>query len=66
VLFSHGAATTESYTANQAGTAGTLTVSDGVNTANIVILGQYSGAGFTTSVDNSGGTLVTYRDPQLA
>ncbi|MEH2568849.1 Ig-like domain-containing protein [Bradyrhizobium sp. AZCC 2289] len=61
ILF--GASTTESYTANQAGTGGTLTVSDGVHTANIVILGQYSGNGFTTSVDNGGGTLVTYHDP---
>jgi hypothetical protein len=43
ILF--GASTTESYTVNQAGTGGTLTVSDGVHTVNIVILGQYSGAG---------------------
>lgn len=61
ILF--GASTTESYTANQAGTGGTLTVSDGVHTANIVVLRQYSGAGFTTSIDNGGGTLVTYPDP---
>jgi hypothetical protein len=46
-------------------TGGTINVSaiDGVHTANIVILGQYSGAGFTTSVDNGGGTMVTYHDP---
>jgi hypothetical protein len=45
------------------GTGGTLTVSDGVHSANILILGQYSGAGFTASIDNGGGTLVTYHDP---
>jgi hypothetical protein len=61
ILF--GAATTQTYTANETGTGGTLTVSDGVHTANITILGQYSGAGFTTSVDNGGGTSVTYHDP---
>jgi hypothetical protein len=46
-------------------TGGTISVSaiDGVHTANIVILGQYSGTGFTTSVDNGGGTMVTYHDP---
>ncbi len=46
-------------------TGGTISVSaiDGVHTANIVILGQYSGAGFTTSVDNGGGTMVIYHDP---
>jgi len=46
-------------------TSGTISVSaiDGVHAANIVILGQYSGAGFTTSADNGGGTMVTYHDP---
>jgi hypothetical protein len=33
-------------------TGGTICAIDGVHSANIVILGQYSGAGVTTSVDN--------------
>ncbi len=61
ILF--GAATTMNYTANQVGDGGTLSVSDGTHTANIGILGQYSGAGFTTSADNGGGTVVAYHDP---
>jgi hypothetical protein len=46
-------------------TGGTISVSaiDGVHTANIVILRQYSRAAFTSSVDNGGGTRVTYHDP---
>jgi hypothetical protein len=61
ILF--GAGTTATYTANQTGDGGTLSVSDGTHTANIGILGQYSGAGFTTSAENGGGTLLAYHDP---
>jgi hypothetical protein len=43
-----GAGTTASYVANQAGTGGTLSVTDGVHTANIALLGQYDPAGFQT------------------
>jgi VCBS repeat-containing protein len=60
-----GASATESYTANQAGTGGTLTVSDGVHTANIAIQGQYSASGFAMSADNATGTVVTYHDPHF-
>ena len=57
-----GSATTESYTANQTGNGGTLSVSDGVHTANIALEGQFSEAGFGISADNISGTLVTYHD----
>jgi len=48
-----------SYTAgiNQ---SGTLTVTDGVHTANIALLGQYMAASFTAASDGHGGTLITY------
>jgi len=53
-----GANTTVSYTpADYAG--GTLTVSDGVHTANIALLGQFTTSSFTIANDGNGGTLVT-------
>src|SRR6267154_6832916 len=48
-----GAGTTASYVANQAGTGGTLSVTDGVHTANITLLGQYDPAGFQTEADKT-------------
>jgi hypothetical protein len=57
-----GAGTSLSFAENQAGTGGTLTVSDGVHTANIALLGQYDPAGFTEAADNTTGTLIKY-DP---
>jgi Ca2+-binding RTX toxin-like protein len=48
------------YTANQDGTGGTLSVSDGSHTANITLLGQYSEYGFQASDDQRAGTVVTY------
>lgn len=51
------------YTPNAAGTAGTLTISGGVGSASISLLGQYAAAGFTLSSDGAGGTLVTYSPP---
>ena len=57
-----GAGTSLSYAANQDGTGGTLAVTDGSHTANIALLGQYDAAGFETSADNAGGTVVKY-DP---
>ncbi|WFU68210.1 VCBS domain-containing protein [Bradyrhizobium brasilense] len=59
---SFGAGTTLSYTENQAGTGGTLTVSDGAHTANIVLLGQYDPNGFAEKADATNGTIITY-DP---
>ncbi|MHC2273866.1 hypothetical protein ACVME8_000477 [Bradyrhizobium diazoefficiens] len=57
-----GAGTTASYVANQAGTGGTLSVTDGVHTANITLLGQYDPAGFETEADKNMGTLISYHD----
>ncbi|WP_368509021.1 VCBS domain-containing protein [Bradyrhizobium lupini] len=57
-----GAGTTASYVANQAGTGGTLSVTDGVHTANITLLGQYDPAGFQTEADKNTGTLISYHD----
>ncbi|MGY3574361.1 VCBS repeat-containing protein [Bradyrhizobium sp. USDA 4504] len=59
---SFGAGTTLSFTENQAGTGGTLTVSDGAHTANIVLLGQYDPNGFAEKADATNGTMITY-DP---
>ena len=58
-----GSNTTVTYLASSADT-GTLTVSDGTNTANIAILGQYSPADFHIASDGHGGTTVV--DPVLS
>ena len=39
-------------------TSGTLTVSDGVHTAHVTLLGQYVTAQFTSATDGHGGTLI--------
>jgi len=39
---------------------GTLSVTDGVHTANIALLGQYDPAGFQTEADKNAGTLISY------
>jgi hypothetical protein len=57
-----GANTTVSYIENEDGAGGTLAVSDGAHTANIVVLGDYSADGFTLAADDSFGTLLMYRD----
>lgn len=43
--------------------AGTLTVSDGHHTTNIVLLGNYLASSFVTASDGHGGTLVTSAEP---
>jgi hypothetical protein len=50
--------TTETYVENSDGTGGTLTVSDGTQTANINFSGNYVLENFNFSSDGSGGTLV--------
>jgi hypothetical protein len=60
ILFS--ASTTLNYTADAAGTGGTLAVSDGQHTANITLVGQYDPAAFQQAADQKGGTVITY-DP---
>jgi hypothetical protein len=53
-----GRNTTLGYVANSNNTGGTLTVSDGTNTANLGLFGQYTAASFAMSTDGSGGTLI--------
>jgi hypothetical protein len=53
-----GSNTTLGYVANSNNTGGTLKVSDGTNTANIALLGQYTAASFVMATDGSGGTLI--------
>ncbi|QCJ85430.1 beta strand repeat-containing protein [Bradyrhizobium sp. WBAH23] len=55
-----GDGTTTSYVANQAGTGGILSVTDGVHTANISLLGQYDPASFQAEADKNMGTLISY------
>jgi hypothetical protein len=57
-----GASTNVTYVANQDGTGGTVAVSDGVHTANIALVGQYSPDGFTLTADDNLGTILTYKD----
>ena len=51
---------TFTYAANQAGTGGTLTVTDSTNTANIGLTGKYDAAGFHATTDPNTGTLIEY------
>jgi hypothetical protein len=60
-LTQFGAGTTLSFTGNA--TAGTLTVTKGALHASIALIGDYVAAGFHTSSDGHGGTLVTYAPP---
>ena len=55
--------TTLAFAEAQNNGIGTLTVSDGTHTANILLLGQYSAAQFHVTTDGNGGTLVT--DPPV-
>jgi hypothetical protein len=57
-----GSHTTLGYQENTAGTGGTLTISDGVHTASLALLGQYAAAGFKTTADGEGGAIVTYSE----
>jgi hypothetical protein len=58
---SYGANTTAVYSGNA--NSGTLTVSDGPDTAQISLLGNYLQSGWTLSSDGNGGTIVV--DPPL-
>ncbi|WP_244973343.1 beta strand repeat-containing protein, partial [Paraburkholderia rhynchosiae] len=57
--------TTLSFTANDAGTGGTLVVSDGIHSAQIALQGGLSAAGFQFTHDQGSGTAVTYGTPSL-
>ena len=58
IIFNAGGAL--NYTANSTDTGGTLSITDGVNTANISLLGQYDPAGFHEAADGKNGTVITY------
>jgi hypothetical protein len=38
--------------------SGTLTVTDGMHTANLTLLGQYAAGQYTSATDGHGGTLI--------
>jgi hypothetical protein len=54
-----GASTTLAYSARGNDLGTTLTVSDGTDTANLVLFGQYLASDFAISSDGHGGTLIT-------
>ncbi len=58
--------TTVGYSPNRNGTGGTLSVSDGVQSAQIALLGQYTAASFGLANDHHGGTMVVFEPPQSA
>ncbi|MFC3321575.1 Ig-like domain-containing protein [Mesorhizobium cantuariense] len=58
IWFSTG--TSAVYQANQDGSAGTLTVSDGTHDATLHILGTYDAGSFTVADDGTGRTVVGY------
>jgi hypothetical protein len=51
--------TTLGYSVNSGNTGGILTVSDGTDTANITMIGQYTAVSFATASDGNGGTMIT-------
>jgi hypothetical protein len=53
------AAATLSYAGSAGNPGGTLTVSDGTNTASLALIGQYAAASFAAASDGHGGTLIT-------
>jgi hypothetical protein len=58
-----GGSTTLAYAANQDGSGGTLSVSDGTHSATLALLGQYAATGFQGASDPGVGTLITYTPP---
>jgi Ca2+-binding RTX toxin-like protein len=55
-----GSAATLAYSANAAGTGGTLILNDGAHTANITLNGQYTSAGFHDIVGQGDVNVVSY------
>ncbi|HKH03407.1 MAG TPA: adhesin, partial [Bradyrhizobium sp.] len=49
-----------SYHENAAGTGGTLMISDGLQTLNLSLIGNYSSDNFSIATDQAKGTLVSY------
>ena len=58
--------TTVGYSPKRNGTGGTLSVSDGVQRAQIALLGQYTAASFGLASDHHGGTMVVFEPPHSA
>lgn len=58
------AGATLNYSDNGSGTGGTLTVTDGTDTANINLVGSYAANSFQLTMDASGGTLVMNNLPE--
>jgi autotransporter passenger strand-loop-strand repeat protein len=58
----YGSSTTFAYSGDAQG--GTLTVTDGVHTAALALLGQYAAADFTLATDQHGGTIVSQSPAQ--
>ena len=54
-----GAQTTLAFAEAANNTTGTLTVSDGTHTANLLLIGQYMAANFGVASDSHGGTMIT-------
>lgn len=52
-------ATSLGYTANEGNTGGTLTITDGIHSASLQLLGQYSAADFALAADGHGGSIIT-------
>ena len=49
-----------SFVEDVGGAFGTLTLSDGVHTASVILFGQFSASGFSASSDGSAGQVITY------
>ena len=60
---SYGTHMTLGYSVNSDGTGGTLSVSNGKQTANIALLGQYTASSFALSSDGHGGANVLIPKP---
>ena len=58
-----GANLTVGYSANAAGTGGTLSISYTTHNASIALFGQFAAAGFHVGSDAGSGTMVTYTPP---
>ena len=55
-----------SFTEAASNLSGTLTVTDGVHTASIQLLGQYTASEFAAASDGHGGTLITFTSATTA
>jgi trimeric autotransporter adhesin len=60
-----GSTSNLSFTAAASNQSGTLTVTDGVHTDSIQLLGQYMASEFTAASDGNGGTLITFTSSSL-